>query len=384
MKPRDRVFATIRKEPTDQIPWTLDIGAIEGLSPPLLNLFRNKTGYENPEEYFNYDIRKIESELTANVPGATGDLNLRTSVNSEKQKYIRERYLPDLPLTARLDEWGIGFTESSIGHFERIWSPLKEIRTRKEIEKYPSPEFIGEGIKEQIEQIKKKGFVLITYSGSIFEWSWWLRSYEELLVDMMTNKSLAEAVMDKVTNFTLEISEKLAKSGTDILAYYDDVGMQDGMMISPSLWREWVKPRWKTVFETVRQINPQVKIFFHSDGNIKEIIPDLIEIGIDILNPVQPESMNPAQIKREYGKYLTFWGTIGVQKTMPFGTPLDIKKEMKERVETVGRGGGLIIAPSNTLEPEVPWENILAFAEAVREFGNIEVCMGGDEQREGG
>jgi len=107
VKPRDRVFATIRKEPTGQIPWTLDIGAMEGLSPPLLNLFRKKTGYENPEEYFNYDIRKIESELTANVPGATGDLSLRTPVNLEKQKHIRERYLPDLPLTARLDERGM-------------------------------------------------------------------------------------------------------------------------------------------------------------------------------------------------------------------------------------------------------------------------------------
>lgn len=369
MKPRDRVFAIIRREPVDQISWTLDIGAIEGLSPPLLELFRRRTGYKSPEEYFNYDIRKIESELTANIPGATGDLNLRKSINLEKQKYIREKYLPDLPLEARLDEWGIGFTKSSVGHFERIWSPLKKVRTRKEIEEYPSPEFTGEGIKRQADEIRKKGFVSIAYAGSVFEWSWWLRGYENLLIDMVDNKALAEAVMDKVTNFTLKISRELTKSGVDIVAYYDDVGMQDRMMVNPLLWREWVKPRWKAVFEAVTQLNPQIKIFFHSDGNIQEIIPDLIEIGIHILNPIQPESMNPTQLKREYGKYLTFWGTVGVQKTMPFGTPLDVRREVKRRIETVGKGSGLIIAPSNILMPEVPWKNILAFVEAIREFG---------------
>ncbi|GAH33068.1 unnamed protein product [marine sediment metagenome] len=106
MKPRDRVFATIGREPVDQIPWTLDIGAIEGLSPSLLDLFEKKTGYESTDEYFNYDIRKIESELTANVPGATGNLSLRTSIDAQKQKYIRERYFPDLPLTARMGRKG--------------------------------------------------------------------------------------------------------------------------------------------------------------------------------------------------------------------------------------------------------------------------------------
>lgn len=106
LKPRDRVFATIGREPVDQIPWTLDIGAIEGLSPSLLDLFEKKTGYESTDEYFNYDIRKIESELTANVPGATGNLSLRTSIDAQKQKYIRERYFPDLPLTARMGRKG--------------------------------------------------------------------------------------------------------------------------------------------------------------------------------------------------------------------------------------------------------------------------------------
>ncbi|GAH20261.1 unnamed protein product, partial [marine sediment metagenome] len=107
----------------------------------------------------------------------------------------------------------------------------------------------------------------------------------------------------------------------------------------------------------------------HSDGNIEEIIPELIEIGVDVLNPVQPEAMDPVKLKKTYGNDLSFWGTMGGQTTIPFGTPEQVKQEVRERVETVGRGGGLLIAPGHMLQPEVPWENIVAFFEAVEEYG---------------
>ena len=107
----------------------------------------------------------------------------------------------------------------------------------------------------------------------------------------------------------------------------------------------------------------------HSDGVIDPIIPELIEIGVDILNPVQPECMDPVQLKREYGNELAFWGTIGTQTTMPFGTPEEVKAVVKERIETVGQGGGLLLAPTHVIEPDVPWENVVAFFEAVEEYG---------------
>lgn len=113
---------------------------------------------------------------------------------------------------------------------------------------------------------------------------------------------------------------------------------------------------------TLRQIARQC-------GDIREIIPDLIEIGVEILNPIQPECMDPAELKRKYGFCLSFWGTIGIQTTLPFGTPDDVRREVKQRIETVGRGGGLLIAPTHVIEPEVPWENIIAFVEAVKEYG---------------
>ncbi len=110
-------------------------------------------------------------------------------------------------------------------------------------------------------------------------------------------------------------------------------------------------------------------IFYHTDGNPTEVVEDLIEIGVEILNPVQPECVDPAEYKRRYGDRLAFWGTIGIQHTLPFGTRGGGPAEVRTRIETVGRGGGLLLGPSHVIEPEVPWENVLALVEAVREYG---------------
>jgi uroporphyrinogen decarboxylase len=109
---------------------------------------------------------------------------------------------------------------------------------------------------------------------------------------------------------------------------------------------------------------------YHTDGYVEPFIPELAEIGIDVLNPVQPECMDPAEIKLKFGDRLAFSGTVGNQSTLPFGTPDEVRRVVKERIETVGRGGGLVLAPSHMLEPDVPWENIMAFFEAAEEFGH--------------
>ena len=121
--------------------------------------------------------------------------------------------------------------------------------------------------------------------------------------------------------------------------------------------------------KTARKVKPDILVFYHSDGNPSAVIPDLIQIGVNILNPIQPECMDPATLKEKYGNQLAFWGTIGTQTTFPFGKPEDIKAVVRQRMETVGIGGGLLLGPTHMLEPDVPWENILAFFEAVNEFG---------------
>ncbi|MFQ5808864.1 MAG: uroporphyrinogen decarboxylase family protein, partial [Armatimonadota bacterium] len=146
-------------------------------------------------------------------------------------------------------------------------------------------------------------------------------------------------------------------------------GMQDRLMMHPDTWREWLKPRLGKVIQAARDVNPDVHVFYHSDGNIESIIEDLIEVGVTVLNPVQPECMDPVELKKQYGDRLAFWGTIGTQSTMPFGTADDVRAAVKHMCETVGDGGGLVLAPTHVLEPDVPWENVAAFFEAAEEYG---------------
>jgi uroporphyrinogen decarboxylase len=191
---------------------------------------------------------------------------------------------------------------------------------------------------------------------------------ENLLVDFLVNPELAAALLDQLTATGVASATRLAQAGIDVLTTGDDVGMQKGMMMSPETWRKWLKPRLAEIIAAAKKVKPDLLVFYHSDGKIESIIPELIEIGIDILNPVQPECMDPAQLKREYGNDLSFWGTIGTQTTMPFGTPEEVKATIKERIKTVGQGGGLLLAPTHVIEPDVPWENVLAFFEAIEEL----------------
>ena len=138
-------------------------------------------------------------------------------------------------------------------------------------------------------------------------------------------------------------------------------------MFSIDLWRRFIKPRWAKLYAEVKRINPRIKIRYHSDGNIMSIIPELIEIGVDILNPVQPECLDVREVKKKYGDRLVLDGAIGTQSVMPFGTPEEVRQAVRAARRDLGGDGALILAPTHVLEPEVPIENILAFVAACQE-----------------
>ena len=143
------------------------------------------------------------------------------------------------------------------------------------------------------------------------------------------------------------------------------MGTQNKMMISPNMWRKYFKPRMANFISELKGINPAVKVAYHTDGNVEPIIPELIEIGLDVLNPVQPVSMDPAKIKKEYGDILCFWGTIDEQYTLPFGSPQEVANEVKLRLETVGYNGGLILAPTHSVQLDTPLENFWAMVKTI-------------------
>ncbi len=204
---------------------------------------------------------------------------------------------------------------------------------------------------------------------TFFEAAWYMRGYEKFLTDMVVNKDFAHEMLDKIYEFQVITGTTLAKLGVDILWLGDDFGTQESLIISPALWREFFKPRYAKLIAAFREVKPDVKIAYHSDGNIESLLPEYIEIGVDIFNAVQPKAIDPAHLKKRFGRNLAYWGTVDIQEVIPYGTPEDVKNEVKLRIETVAPGGGLILAPSHNFQPDVPLANMLAFYEAAREYG---------------
>jgi len=202
---------------------------------------------------------------------------------------------------------------------------------------------------------------------TIWETAWALRGYERMLMDLATNQDLAERILEIPYQYHLEAAKKLVRMGVDMIWTGDDFGGQQSMLISPQQWRNLIKPKMAVFVSTLKQINPDLKIAYHSDGYIYPIIADLIEIGIDVLNPIQPASMDPALLKKQFADELCFWGTIDEQHTLPFGTPQDVSAEVLERLRTIGKHGGLIIGPTHHVQLDTPMENFWAMVNTIQQ-----------------
>ena len=269
------------------------------------------------------------------------------------------------------NEWGMTFRPMGIyNEFYRY--PLSRAETGSDIDNYKFPDPDAEGryddVDWKIEKYKSDYGVIGDLETSIFETSWYLTGLEKFFVDMMYEPPYFNKLLDKVMSINLETGKEMIRRGVDMIWAGDDFGGQEGMLMDPARWREVFKPRIKYMFEEMRRIRPDIKIAWHSCGSLVPVIPDLIEIGLDILNPLQPlaRDMEPEFLKNEFGKDLMFFGGICIQELMPYATPKQIKDEVKRRVEILGKGGGYIIAPAHNIQDDTPVENILAFFEAVR------------------
>ena len=203
---------------------------------------------------------------------------------------------------------------------------------------------------------------------TIWETSWYIRGMENLMMDMLSDEEMAEAVFDMVEKMSTDRALIYAKAGVDILYLGDDIGMQHSIMMSEEMYTQWICPRLKRLISKVKAVRPDIIVIYHSCGYIEPFIQDLIDAGIDVLNPIQAECMEFKYIYEKYGDQISFHGTIGTQTVMPFGTPEEVKENVWGNLDIAGPKGGLMVAPTHLLEPEVPWANILAYVEACREY----------------
>jgi uroporphyrinogen decarboxylase len=273
------------------------------------------------------------------------------------------------------DEWGIGWKQCNYttrfgeGRYtEMVSHPLAD---DKSLETYRPPDpnrpWLYDEAAMTVRDFKDEYWIVGVTVTTIFECAWALRGLEQILMDFALNPELAERILDIPYQYHLTAAKKLVQMGVDMVWTGDDVGGQNSMIISPACWSRFLKPRMANFIAELKAINPRVKVAYHSDGMITPIVPELIQIGVDVLNPIQPACMDPAQIKREFGERICFWGSIDEQHTLPFGTPAEVRQEVRQRLETIGKKGGLILAPTHHVQLDTPMENFLAMHQTITE-----------------
>lgn len=242
---------------------------------------------------------------------------------------------------------------------------------------YDAPDYLpqtrGTGSYEQFEEkikfIKQTTdrYILLTVYGSHFEKANYCRGIENFLGDLGCNRESAKKLLDNIIRKNLVMLENLVSyDEIDGVILGSDWGSQQNLLMSPSIWRELIAPGESKEYELLKSANKDVWI--HSCGNIELILPDLIDMGVDVLNPLQPEAMDIYKIKKNYGSKLCFWGGISTQITLPYGTTAEVRQEVSQVINLMSQGGGYITAPAQEIQSDVPFENILALLEAAKSY----------------
>ncbi len=360
MKHRDRVLAALRHEEPDRCPMQISFTP-EFAARLEADLQLNGQGLHNPHGGGNtYALERLldEDMLLTSVGWVNG--------------YYQDGYQN---VDHYLDEWGVTWKtveyETPFGkgrYTEPSGHPLAEDRA---LETYlpPDPNRPELYLEAQhvLKEYRDEYWVVGVTPTTIFESAWALRGYEQLMIDLASDPDRASRILDIPFSYHKIVTQRLTSLGVDMIWLGDDVGGQTSMLMSPNMWRGYFKPRMADLIASLRTINPQIKIAYHTDGVVYPIIPDLIDIGVDIVNPIQPMAMDPIRLKNEYGQDLCFWGSLDIQQTLPFGTPEQVRGEVLSRLKTIGRGGGLLIGPTHNLQLDTPLENFWAMVEAIRQ-----------------
>ncbi len=355
---RENLRRIVRREKAEWM--TLDFG----VSPGAMAMFRKHLGPEvNLAEYFKFDGAWI---------GATG--GTRRPTPDWRSLYYADGSLPAEAVIG--SEWGGASVYHAASDDAINYFPLRGISSVEELERYPWPDDVGAahrfvGCKEKVDAAHARGLPVYMGGPNYFEALWGLTGFDTLLLGMAADEAWARKLFAKWAEGQVRMAEEVARTGADILQTGSDVATQQAPMMSPAMWRDWIFPMMRDAVAAARRVNPEIMVFYHSDGNVEPLIEGFIEAGVDILNPIQPECMDIFALKKKYGERICFHGGIGVQTTLPFGSPQDVRDTVRRTIDKMSAGGGgYLCAPAHMIRPEVPWENVMAFVETIREYGH--------------
>ena len=385
MKPRERVLAAINHEVPDRVPLCIGVSNATGMKMKPYRELKQRLGIDAPDQYI-YDwpelgtaavdeqtMRRLHSDVRAVLDLEPADVLIRNHRRA--------------PRTPWIDSWGSGQVELA----DDVWfpgvHPLASATTLEEIERYPWPDMNDPSrvahVRDQAQRLRDADDYAIVATPWLlfpFERAHAMQGMDKFLINMMMAPDFAQALLRKITDLCKTLMGNfLAECGDliDIIKIGDDLGTQNSLMISPKMYRQFLKPLHAEFISFIKA-RTQAKVFFHTDGDVFDLIPDFIEMGIDILNPIQTSAgrmSNLAELKRRFGQNMVFCGAVDTHRVLPYGTPDDVRQELRRVMDVLGPGGGYMVASVHTIMNDVPAENILAMADAVEEFGKYPLSI---------
>jgi uroporphyrinogen decarboxylase len=400
MTHRERVLKALNHQEPDRIP--LDLGATDATSIMVrpYRLLRDRLGLDSRPiriidpfqqcPWVDEDVRGALNIDVIGIPYLPHAWHIGQAYDGKPAEYpmkFQYQTLPDGSRVVHTAKGEIDWLMPAEGfYFDQVYHPLARIsdmaeidQARDVIENFDRPSWLDlgyEGVAEHARALRENcDAVLIgQFSGHIFQAGQFLRGWEDFMVDLLANPSLAEGLMDRLTEGHIRAFERYADTVgkyVDIIQVNDDLGMQTGLWLSPELYRKRVKPYHARLYSFIKS-KCKAYLWLHSDGAIAPIIPDLIEIGVDILNPIQytAAGMDSRRLKRDFGVELSFWGGgVDTQRVLPFGKPDEVADEVKRQIDTLAPGGGYVFATVHNIQDGVPVENILAAFQTAADYG---------------
>jgi len=341
---KQRIQACIAHLETDKVPWQIDCTSPTALrvmkerglpERSHLVLGRNVLRYAALDDYFGNHICYIRSTAVEDA--------------REVEPGIWE------------DEWGVVWDR----RIDRdIGTPVNLVLERADIGRVRFPDADDPKRYLHFEPLIRANpdrYIVVKLSRCLFERAWSLRGMTDLMVDFIENPSFVHELLEALTDFNLRLLERVFQYPVDAVRFSDDWGGQRGLLMSPDTWRRFIKPRLKRMYDMTHSRGRAV--FIHTCGNVGAILDDLVELSVDVFNPLQPEAMDIKTVVESYAGRLAFHGGLSIQKTLPFGNAQEVRLEVRDRLALARRYGGYIVAPSHDMPPDIPTENIQAMVE---------------------
>jgi len=376
---RDRVLAVLNHEVPDRVPVFLGASNATGLSMPAYKRLAQFLGI-HPEEKYLYNWPELGTAAMDEMILERLHSDVR-GVFDREPAHIREMNEKREPGSPCFNSWGVGSVEGDPGTWFPAIHPLAETHEIEDIESYPWPDMDDptrvEHVKAEAQKLaaENKYAILATpWLAFPLERAFAMQRMDRFMLNLGRHPDFACAMVARIAESCKTLMKHFLREcgdNIDMIKIGDDLGMQNSLLISPKMYRQLIKPIHADYISFIKS-HTKARLFFHTDGDVFPLIPDFIEMGVDILNPIQTSAgkmANLGELKKQFGRHMVFCGAIDTHRVLPFGTPDEVRAEVKRIIEALGQEGGYMLSSVHTIMSDVPPENILAMADAVEEFG---------------